>query len=403
MKRIQDKFSVSAFVSEDGAFQIQPRASVRVIATTEDSMTWKVSSLSYPAEDYDEFEIEVYGGGRTTYESWTSSNSSYDTQVTVYDLKPNTRYEGTISAKYNGKWFEVGSDYDYTDEPSLPPPTLDGIDISNITPTSFYYRIQHTWGNYFEIKVWRYRDNLLVYQRPNTNYTYDTVSGLEPNTEYKIQCAVFNDNGSDYDYEFVTTAKPPQLPNPRVTITPSVNSATFSWSRPTGASILVCTIRDEASGSQRTIEFDAYSSPQTVSGLSPNQRHKVWFRYEPSSSNSDSYSPSDTVEDFFTTVKKPTFNWSVSFSSGTPFNIPASDWNTMCTVINQWRVIKGYSNYSFTTAQRGSPITASMYNQAITALRSITSSGLPSSVSIGDNCVASEFKKFATVINNLST
>lgn len=375
---------------------------VRVIGQTETTMEWKVSGLSYPARDYDKFKIEYWGGDIDDYETWYSNESANATQVKITGLEPNTRYTGEIFAMWKGEYISCGTASAYTDEEPVTPPTLNSIRITNITTTSFDYEIRHSWGDYFNISVRNRDTGELVYARYNTNYSYDTVDGLEPNTRYKIQASVHNDGGEDSDYEFVTTDRPPQLPNPNVSISPSVSSATFSWSRPTGASVLVCTVKNELTGAQTTRNFDAYNSPQTITGLSPNQRHRVWFRYEPSSANSDRYSPSDTVEAYFTTVPKPTFYWSVSFSSGTNFNIPASDWNNLCTVVNEWRKLKGYSNYSFTKAYSDSPITASMYNQVITALSSITSSGLPSTVRVGDYCYASEFKKFATVINNLN-
>ena len=267
MKSIQDKFDVTAYVNKAGEFSIQPRASVYVSDKTETSMTWKVSSLSYPARDYDDFEIEVSGGGSTKYKSWTSSNSSYNTQVTVTGLKPNTRYKGTISAKYNGKWFDVGSDYDYTDEPSLPPPTLNRISISNITPTSFDYRIYHTWGDSFRVEVWE-RSTNSSWGAFNTSSTYGTISGLKPNTEYKIQISVYNDKGSDYDWTFVTTDSYPKLSPPSVTYSPSVNSVSMTWSSPpAGAYRLRYTLIDTSTNTSIPGNFPASARSGTVPNL----------------------------------------------------------------------------------------------------------------------------------------
>jgi len=403
MKRIQDKFSVTAHTDEAGTFNIQPRASVRVTSVTKNSMTWKVSSLSYPAKNYDKFEIEVYGGGSTKYKTWTSRNSSYDTSVTVTGLKPDTKYKGTITASYKGKWYTCGSDYDYTDPEPVTPPTLNSINISNVTTNSFYYSIRHTLGDYFNVEVIERSSGSVVYERNKTNYSYGTVTGLKPSTEYKINVSVFNDGGRDYDYKFVTTATPPKLPDPNVTITPSVSSVTFSWSRPTGASVLVCTIRNEATNISQTRNFDAYSSPQTITGLSPRQSYRVYFRYEPSSANSSLYSPSNVFTTHFTTDPKPTFYWSTAPVSGRPFSISASDWCKLQDTTNEWRKLKGLSTYSFSRPSSGTKFSASYFNEVRSALSSISGiSGLPSSVSRGGKCYASSFVALQTAINNLN-
>lgn len=402
MRKIQENFNIMITYDEGGGFNITPRASVRVTNVTEDSMTWKVTGLGNPARDYDRFEINYYGGGINETKTWTSSNSSYDTQITIRGLKSDTKYTGDIQARFNGKWFDCGSDYDRTDPEPVTPPTLNSIRISGVTTDSFDYDIRHSWGDYFNIEVWERSSGNLVWGSYNTNSSYGTATKLKPNTEYKIQASVHNEGGSDYDYVFVTTNKAPQLPNPIVSISPSVSSAIFSWNRPTGASILVCTIRDESTGRQSTRNWDAYSSPQTINGLSANQRHKVWFRYEPSSSNSTEYSPSDTVESSFYTIQKPSFYWSIAPTSGRDFTISASDWVVLQNVTNQWRKIKGLPNYSFTTPSRGGTFYAYYFNDVRTALSQISGiSGLPSSVRIGGDCYATDFVKFQNAINNL--
>lgn len=78
-----------------------------------------------------------------------------------------------------------------------------------------------------------------------------------------------------------------------------------------------------------------------------------------------------------TTLSSPrpsNFSWSKPKVSGQPFNLTAKEWNDLTANINQVRAYKNYSQISFTNAVPGNPLTYSMYNQVVDAIKGMKSS-----------------------------
>ena len=104
---------------------------------------------------------------------------------------------------------------------------------------------------------------------------------------------------------------------------------------------------------------------------------------------------------FTTTAKaKPRpseWSWSNSFPSGYSINVTASDWNSFCNRINQFRDFKGLSTLTYSTAYYGSRITAAQYNQARSAITSM--GAVPSAVYTSSNIYPSEFRDLRDALN----
>lgn len=69
------------------------------------------------------------------------------------------------------------------------------------------------------------------------------------------------------------------------------------------------------------------------------------------------------------------FSWTYAKTQGGDFNLTAGEWNSYTARINEFRDYRGLSPYSFTTAYTGNPFTAGMYNQARSAIQSISGFG----------------------------
>ena len=401
MKKIQEKFGVrKLIVEENNRPTIEQRASVRIIDTTESSITWKVSGLQYPARDYDMFYLDVINNkdDSSMHESWTSSNSATSTQYEMTGLDPNTSYTGYISAKYNGKENPCG---DATGTTRGEPVEIRSIDISGVTATSFDFDIYSSNNvDYYDIELYIRGTSDLIASKYNYSRDYGSFNNLQPNTEYKLEVSAYSDtsNEKDYSHVFVTTDSLPQVATPNLFFDPSVTSVSITWSEPVGAKTLKYTIINTTNNSEIKGNFPSYSESGEVTGLKPNTRYKIFAYYIPESG----YAESNRSEDYFTTLSKPTFYWSISPVSGKEFSISASDWNHLQQVTNELRKIDGISSYSFTKAYSGNDFKASMFNEVVTALSSVSGiSGLPSKVSKGDRCYASDFKAFETAINRL--
>lgn len=398
MRKIQEKFGVRKLKREEIAetIAIEPRATVRVTDTTESSITWKVSGLQYPARDYDKFIIDVEGDDNTfTYETWYSSNSTNSTQYEVTGLRPNVEYKGTITAVYNGKDNICGSAYGTT---RGEPVEIRRVDISGITATSFDFDITCDNKDYYDLELYVRGTQNLQAAKYNHKRDYGTFENLEANTEYKLCVSAFASGEKDYVEKFVTTKSLPQVATPNVFFDPSVTSVSMTWTKPRGAKTLKYTMINTNNNTEIKGNFPASSESGEVTGLKPNTEYKVYTYYLP---NSD-YAESERATDFFTTLSKPSFNWSTPPVAGKKFSISASDWNHLQQVINELRRIDGLSSYSFTKAYSGDPFKASMFNEAVSALSSVSGvSGVPSKVSTGSPCYASDFKAFETAINRL--
>lgn len=96
------------------------------------------------------------------------------------------------------------------------------------------------------------------------------------------------------------------------------------------------------------------------------------------------------------------FYWDTAKTSGAKFNLTASEWNRLINNINSVRSYLGYSNASFSKAVAGNEFTAKMFNQARSAIISISGfSGYISQASSGGKVYANMLNALQGGINGL--
>lgn len=365
------------------------------------NITYNSFKVTVSASNAVKFDYLVSKSGSSSYVDTIHGTTSRTFTVTGNSgLEANTVYKVGVNA-YNSAGVKVYR-YNLCTTASLKPlstpsatytPTIGGVKITWSAPTganSFHYTLIDT------VTTFETRGNQLA----STGSV--TVTNLVRGREYKVYSYYTGKNGYANSpvssAKWFTTLNYPTLPSPSLTCSPSLTSVTISWSPPTGAQSIYLSLGN-ATQSQPAITKTVAASNRsiTITGLYVGCRYNVYAYYIPQ----DGYLQSVTSSTSFNTTKKPTFHWSTSISSGGAFNIKASDWNKMCATINTWRSIKGLGAYSFTSAKPRTQVTASMYNQVRTALSPMTSA-IPRHVNAGDKCVASEFKKFETAINNLT-
>ena len=134
----------------------------------------------------------------------------------------------------------------------------------------------------------------------------------------------------------------------------------------------------------------------------------------------DSYSVVPSYTSTFTTATMPVrpSNWSwinPITSGGSIYSVvgknlyimPATEWNSFTSRINEFRVYKGLSNYTFTSASSESGFTKTIINQALSAIRDMSGSftggnTLPSNRVTGDNIfVADYFVRMKNCLNSI--
>lgn len=114
------------------------------------------------------------------------------------------------------------------------------------------------------------------------------------------------------------------------------------------------------------------------------------------------YLRSDTVD----RTRPDNFYWissSSSLQSGQEIStyITATKWKSLQSNVNEVRVYRGLSNYSFTTVSKGSTITASLYNEIANSINAMKS-GTVSTVSKGQKITASVMMALQNGINSIT-
>lgn len=96
------------------------------------------------------------------------------------------------------------------------------------------------------------------------------------------------------------------------------------------------------------------------------------------------------------------WSWWSTVSSGSPIAITAREWNAFCTRINDFREYAELSSYSFTSVSKGTPISATIVNQARSAISGISGHGtLPSAAVSGGKITATFFNRLASALNSI--
>lgn len=156
-----------------------------------------------------------------------------------------------------------------------------------------------------------------------------------------------------------------------------------------------------SSGSSLTKTFDGLQSSTNyaanagiVSGNSTAWIGAKYFTTRPSSGGgSEPVGPT-----------RPTnWQWWSPIQRGATISISANEWNSFCSKINEFRAYKGLRAYYFSTASRGIRISASIVNEAWSAIIQIPGHGmLPSSAISGQAITAYFFTQLANALNSIS-
>lgn len=97
------------------------------------------------------------------------------------------------------------------------------------------------------------------------------------------------------------------------------------------------------------------------------------------------------------------FSWSTSKSTGGSFNITASEWNSLCSKINEFRAYKSLGSYAFSTAYSGNNFLATMYNEARNAIYGMNpSTSIPPYRASGETIYATEINRLRDSLNSIS-
>lgn len=158
--------------------------------------------------------------------------------------------------------------------------------------------------------------------------------------------------------------------------------------------------------SSGSLSAHASSASCSFSGLTPNTDYTVRAHIRWSTTSTSGLDRTTIISGSHMTKPGATppdpglerpgyFYWDTAKTSGAKFNLTASEWNRLISNINSVRSYLGYSSASFSKAVAGNKFTAAMFNQARSAIISISgfSGYIPQATSGG--------KVYANMLNAL--
>lgn len=353
--------------------------------------------------------VSTTNTGRSNYlweingiESYTTSSSH-----TFTNLTPNTTYTIRCYFWSSGTWLLDGSITETTlanDNPPAPNPPSPPWH-----PPYVDYRVEGGYRLYwpvvsgatsYTLRVRRGYDNYTTTY--NTSSTAYTVTGLQYGVTYYVSVRSENSAGSsNYTIEQPATVAPR---TPNITGTSTSNSITISISGMSGNYDEV--VVDRYTNNNVYIDNKTASSGTstlTWTGLQSGQSFIFKARSRLYVNNTWLESVSEGVVQVQVGGTRPNnYSWTTPKTSGQPFSLTASEWNSFTARINQFRIYKGLGAFSFTTATTGNYFLASMFNQAVTAISAMSPpTPPPAMVSSGGIIYASYLNGIVNSLNSI--
>lgn len=236
------------------------------------------------------------------------------------------------------------------------------------------------------------------YAEVSTTGTSYTFSNLTYGHAYYFQVKGRNSVGDSSWSNTITIFSAPKTPTisntavtySSVTIQGNLSSGSYSY------------IRVYKNGSSTDyMDITTNGGSVTFTGLSSNTSYtfnaKTYDSY--SSLWSVNYSNSLTIT---TSARPPSFSWDTSKTSGSTFNVTASEWTRLQNSINQFRSYKGLGSYSFTSVSSGQLFEAYLYRQCVTAISDMSPpTSAPPQRYTGDTIYASEIDGLRISLNSI--
>jgi hypothetical protein len=304
------------------------------------------------------------------------------------------------------------------------PPTPTGLTAGN--PPRVDAGLNVIWNASSGATLYRIRIKLgsggtySEYTTTSTNYSF---TGLNYGDSYYISVRAENNIGvSSYTADSILTTAPRTptvsfVSSTETSISVSTNVSQGNWSfvrvwyRLIGGSwnsivLTNPTTSGDITGLSNATQYEIKASSfYTVNGVDLESRD---------SSGGIGYSASL----FITTGGGRPNNWAWSYNISSGQNVyqingkdiiimPATEWNNFTTRINQFRVYKGLSNYAFTTVSSGTTFTRTIINEALTAIRNMSThftggNAVPSNRIVGQEIlVASYYQQMRDALNSI--
>lgn len=343
--------------------------------------------------------VSIYNG--------TSSNFN------IY-MSPGFDYSIRTRMLWNSAWYEGQYGYEpiYFNFPSPTPQRPSdriAMDLWSASSSSISMRILGTYGaTTVDWQIINQTTGVRNYYTRSTQGTpyYETFSGLTAGTEYVISANGYNAGG--YAGEKLANAMTnPVTPAISKGTTTEVNTISINVNPNGGFDLIEVEMWTIDATSRLAIRTQGWNGGSNFSAkfgsLVPNASYLFRAR---ASKTSSYYSPSPSSWGAWLTIKndmaRPTdWVWYSPKASGAEFNMLATEWNAFTAKINEFRLYKSLTAYSFSVAQRGQPFYFYQFNEARAAINTMRSTGL-STVTTGDVIYASHLNTLVSTLNAIT-
>lgn len=299
---------------------------------------------------------------------------------------------------------------------------MPNISATNINQTSVRGVIgglafSASYYDLFEIELWNYNETVYYYtvswidSSTVNQYSYYDIAGLAQGTGYLLKGFV-NPSGSGRTYVGTTsfTTLSPPVPGGvgSISVTPSETSLYISWGNATNVERYALEVRlGDSSGALIYSNYNLLSTSETVSGLTSGTTYHIKV-YAINSVDNGTPSTRTATTSTPPNPRPSNWNWNTLVVDGLTYNyggilranvVDASEWISFCARINEFRLYKNLSAYSFTAAITNESLTSGIFNEASLAISAMTT--VPTTVSTGETGVNSKVMTLSNALNSI--
>lgn len=376
------------------------------ISATADEYSSGWINVSWGASSYtDYYIVEIPSIGY-------SSGARTSTSASIGGLSEGTYYTVYVYS-YSYSYGQGGWNYTGVTTKSFRPPTPGSISTVSVVPsTSTRGRIEVAWSSTYNVTSYRveiYTSGGSFVNSTGTSGTSAVFTGLSEYTQYYAKVYAQNSNSSmtvngpanDYNYFRTADVTPPVISNltgdgqGRIYASFSASDAHSGMRSSSTYYIEISNANGTTYGQgeyttnrYRTFTTDAYGNTLV---------QDAYYYVRVTAYDVANNGTSSTVRLQYKVARPSNWTWHSSKTSGSVVNLTAAEWNSFVIRINQFRIYKSLSNYSFTTVSSGNPIRASQLNEARSAISSMTS--VPASAVTGETATASFINALSNSLN----
>lgn len=379
-------------------------ANLNLTATSSTSLNWYISGLGFPWNQYSQAKItSTNSSSAGALASATPDSSDTNTYTPTRTLSSGLTGGNTYTlygwVMNGGTWYSTGSA-----TITMPLPTAPSVYVSNRIDGGFVL----SWDTTALSNATSYHPEYSLSGSSSWNSLGSFTSSstvFTPNSYgavYQFRNRAYLSTGSYSNYSGTTSATVnPSNPHISGVVTNGVTFTVYA-SGMTGNWSSIEVERLTASGSlvdTKTITVNGGYAQWT--NVPSGSTYKFRARGYLSSANlySVNYSNMITLEN----LRPDEFSWTNGKVQGNNFSILATEWNRLCSVTNEFRIYKGLSTSSFSTAYKDNPVLASMFNQVRNSISGMSPTLSPPSVkSINDDIKASDLNLLRNSLNSIT-